>query len=167
LATNLETTLTDIVKMIEARTSTHGFIRSRLALRKRTERSTALIAFQSSTGSTKERLLFTVNLGILFHALLDGPLQQNPSVWDAHLRLRLGNLLPERSDKWWELTPGTDALALGANLTDAIEHQGVPYLEQFLVPEAMIALWETGVSPGLTDVQRLRFLERLKARLAS
>jgi len=87
---------------------------------------------------------------------------QKADVTDAHLRLRLGWLLPDPGDKWWELTLETDVGLLAKELAELLVTKAIPYLEGFLSTDVLIELWESGRSPGLTDVQRARFLSGLE-----
>lgn len=72
-----------------------------------------LIGFQKGAASSADRILFTVNLAVVCEALLepDQPLK-TATVWDGHLRERIGMLMPQRADHWWEITEGVDAQAL-------------------------------------------------------
>jgi hypothetical protein len=80
---------------------------------------------------------------------------------DAHLRERIGMLLPERPDKWWQIGSETDADALVSEVSRLIFEEAVPYLERYLETGALAKLWETGKSPGLTETQRMRYLARV------
>ena len=157
-------TLLSIARVVGATLSGHGFSRRGLTLLKRAGDSTALVNFQSSTSSSRERLKFTVNVGIKFARLLSEREQNSTSVWDSHLRWRLGELMPQRNDAWWETVPGDNMIALGNDMALLIEETALPIINRYLDPRAAVALWESGQSPGLTEVQRVRFLERLKDR---
>ena len=64
-----------------------------------------IIEFQRSVKSSREAILFTVNVGVVLGDLLEGGLSfvRKDSILNAHLRQRIGALLPERTDKWWLL----------------------------------------------------------------
>lgn len=76
---------------------THG-------LHKDAGRNVALIEFQRSQKTENEHVVFTVNVGILCGELSEEADFRKASVMDAHLWERLGFLLPEANDKWWEIT---------------------------------------------------------------
>lgn len=126
----------------------------------------ALIEFQRSTKNSDEQLVFTVNVGVIYGALLD-PERLNiesGTAMHAHLRQRLGMLLPlPKSNKWWVIDGGTDAGSLGSEIQDLIEKFAVPYLRQYVKTEAIRLLWESGRSPGITEGERARLLARLVA----
>jgi hypothetical protein len=163
MTTEPKAMLLDVARIVGTRLSAHGFTRRGLTLLKRTGESTGLVAFQSSTASSRQLLKFTVNVGIKFECLLSERERKSVSMWDSHLSWRLGSLLvPPRHDIWWEATPGDNVLALANDMAVLIEDAALPTIDTYLDPRAAIALWESGRSPGVTDFQRLRFLERLK-----
>jgi len=126
----------------------------------------ALVEIQKSRKSVKDKILFTVNLGIVCSELLklEDPNREPGKcrVVDAHLRLRLGMLLPGRRDKWWEITECTPESSLEQEVCQAVVESGVPYLEQYLKTHALLRLWESGESPGLTEGERLEALGKLR-----
>src|SRR5713101_6912488 len=99
-----------------------GFVRRGTTFRKVSHGNVAIIEFQRSTKSDRHELLFTINIGIVCGKLIEEeqpPLTRAGSV-DAHLRLRIGMLLPERSDKWWQITEETDRDRLLAEVSSLI-----------------------------------------------
>lgn len=159
---DLKTVLKNMVRTVATRLSVHGFAQRGLVLRKSAGRNIALIEFQLSDKTSKERVVFTINLGVVCSELSDGGASQKATAMDAHLRQRLGLLLPERADKWWEITAQTNVIALADELSTTLERSALPYLDEYLDSRTLIALWESGRSPGLTAVQRARFLDQLK-----
>jgi hypothetical protein len=143
-----------------------GFVRRGNALRKIGEENIGIIEFQKSVNDSKSKILFTVNLAVVCGALLDAEqstLAKAKSI-DAHLRQRIGMLMPGRPDKWWEVTNATDVDALATEVSDLIRNEGAPYINRYLSMSELVALWESGKSPGLTAVQRSRYLEKIKSR---
>jgi hypothetical protein len=43
---------------------------------------------------------------------------------------------------------------------------GAPYVMRYLGADALVGLWRSGQSPGLTETQRLRYLEKLGSQRA-
>lgn len=140
-----------------------GFQRQGFVFRLIKENNCGVVEFQQSVKSSEDVVLFTVNLGIVYGDLLSaGSFQiQKARAIDAHLRVRVGMLLPDRPDKWWEINVSTDCDSLIRELSALLLAEGSPYVKRYLDPEAVITLWESGQSPGLTAVQRNRFLTRL------
>lgn len=123
----------------------------------------ALIGFQKSLGSQASHILFTVNLGIVSGRLGRSPSArpgnaQGMSLSESHWSQRLGQLLPESTDKWWILEPTTDVARLAAEINSALQNLALPALEKYCSDSALRDLWISGVSPGLTNVQRLMYL---------
>ncbi|GAB2175296.1 DUF4304 domain-containing protein [Dongia sp. agr-C8] len=152
-----------VIDATAQRLSTSGFHRRGAILRKIIESNAAIIEFQKSGKTDRNTIFFTVNIGVVCGALLgkEGQSVTKSKNVDAHLRQRIGMLLPERPDKWWKIPGDTDADELAVEISNLIDRVAVPYLQQYLRTDALLDLWETGVSPGLTDTQRLRCLEKL------
>lgn len=126
-----------------------------------------MIQLQSSTETTQKSAKFTVNLGVLVPVLLDPERRdEQPSVVSAHWRMRIGELMPERTDYWWRASNEAEAASAAAQVVFALERFGLPALEQVATARALLNLWDSGVGPGLTERQRLRYLQELSERLA-
>jgi hypothetical protein len=163
---DLKAVFKNLVRTVATRLSVHRFVQRGNVLHKSVGSNVALIDFQLSDKTTKDRVVFTVNLGILCVGLLDeAERSRKTSVMDAHLRQRLGFLLPEGTDKWWQIDSHTNTIALADEISTALEKYALPYLDQYLDSHALIALWESGKSPGLTAGQRARLLDRLRAAM--
>jgi hypothetical protein len=141
-----------------------GFVQRGPVFRLLAHGNCGLIEFQRSDKSSEEILVFTVNLGVVCGELLDAGSSgaQKARIIDAHLRQRVGMLLPDRPDKWWEVTASTDRVSFVQEIVDLLMKKGAPYVESHLATKALLALWESGQSPGLTVFQRTRFISKLK-----
>jgi hypothetical protein len=73
-------------------------------------------------------------------------------------------LMPAHRDKWWEISESTAASALACEVSEVVANEGIPYVVRYLNVDELVALWESGKSPGLTKGQRLRCLEKLKSQ---
>ncbi len=165
MTANLKDIYNFVVASSAEKVSSLGFVRRGATLRKLSHGNAAIIEFQKSTKNDRHELQFTINIGIVCGKLIEEwrpPLARAGSV-DAHLRLRIGMLLPERFDKWWQITEETDRDRLVAEVSSLILDQAVPYLERYLDTNALVALWESGKSPGLTEMQRISYLALAKA----
>jgi len=140
-----------------------GYARRGSSLRKEANGNVAIVEFQKSSKSNAEAIVFTINLGIVCGRLLEGGESslKKVGIVDAHVRQRVGMLLADRPDKWWTIDPKTDANSLIEEISSLIEYEAAPYLDRHLNDDALVALWESGQSPGLTETQRLRYLTRL------
>jgi hypothetical protein len=155
-----------VVKTVAERLRPLGFSRRGTVLRIMGPGTSGLIEFQRSTKSSQDKLLFTVNLGVVCGDLLEASAADLPKsrAADAHVRQRIGMLLPDRPDKWWEIAAHTDADALSREIADLILDKAVPYIRQYLNVDSILELWESGQSPGLTNGQRVNLLAALKAK---
>jgi hypothetical protein len=75
-----------------------GFHRQGSILRIVRQGNAGIIEFQKSTKNTSDKILFTVNLAVISGALLepDQPSLEKARSADAHLRQRIGMLMPGR-----------------------------------------------------------------------
>ena len=129
-----------------------GFRKSGLNFSASRSGVTLLVNLQSSTGSSQDALKVTCNLSIRVDSLTDRP---GTSVWEAHWRERIGFFLPDPHDSWWECASDQDARQAGREIAALLEARALPTMEQLATPGALVALWSSGRSPGLTDRQRL------------
>jgi hypothetical protein len=107
--------------------------------------------------STWEILKITCNLGIVLRELGNDKL----GIWDAHWRKRIGSYMPEAQDHWWVCSTDIAATTAGHEIAALLEDQVFPEMEQLASLAAMVALWRSGRSPGLTDYQRIQYLSKL------
>lgn len=124
-----------------------------------------MVELQSTQDESGGHIAVTVNLGVFAPALLDADIRNyvRPSIPQAHWRERLGILMPERRDKWWSVECPEEALTVGAEIAVSVEEFGLAPLARIPSIAALKKIWEAGVSPGLSDYQRRRHLERLQA----
>ncbi len=153
----------EVLKCVAGKVKDAGFSGHGPVFRILREGNCGLIEFQKSQTNTEERLLFTVNVGIVCGSLLGEKSDklEKVRIIDAHISERLGMFLPERDDKWWEITSQTEVGFLAAELSELIVTKAVPYILSLINTSAIVSLWQSGKSPGLTKGQRLRFLSRL------
>jgi len=139
-----------------------GYVRRGSSLRKAANGNVAIVEFQKSSKNKADEILFTINLGVVNGRLLEaGKSSKGVGIVDAHIRQRIGMLLPGRPDKWWTIEPKTDANSLTGEISTLIERKAVPYLDRYLNDKLLVALWVSGQSPGLTETQRLKYLTKL------
>jgi len=154
----------EILALVDLALRSHGFKKRSQVFEAKRGNITLLISLQTSTKNAGHRTRFTVNLGLVCGDLVDHRVDvEKLQVEHAQLRIRLGRLLDPPGDKWWELTSSDGGVALGDEVASLLIHRGLPYLERFASYRALIELWESGQSPGLTEGQRLKYLAQLKA----
>jgi hypothetical protein len=135
----------------------HGFSKRGNQFQRAVRDTFHLIQLQKSQSSSADSIRATVNLAVSVNAIASAP----PSVIDAHVRCRIGSVMPETADVWWELSSTESAADIVRQVTDALERFGLPWLDSFQSSREVITTWQQGISPGLTDSQRQKFLGKL------
>jgi hypothetical protein len=161
---SLDARMNDIVKSVFASIKPFGFKRAGKIARLLVFNNSAILAFQRSRDSTTELIKFTINLAIVSGILYDQevkPLEKARDI-DGHLRQRIGALLPEHPDKWWVIEKTTDLQQIICELSDIVSEKAIPFLLRYVKTEELLALWESGQAPGLTEGARVRLLNELK-----
>jgi hypothetical protein len=128
-----------------------------------------LVNLQKSRSSDSRSVRATVNLGVFSFVVsrdctrpeLWSRSLNYPSVWDCHWRERIGFLMPQKSDRWWEAQSVEEAARAGEEIAAALTLHGLPALGEVASTDRLRALWERGNSPGLTDKQREEYLVAL------
>ena len=93
-----------------------------------------LVGLQGSRSNTAEIVRFTVNLAVISKATWkEGwrPWWGKPSATaqgPVGTYMRLGELMPQHHDVWWELTPDTHTATLAAEVVQAIKQFALPWL---------------------------------------
>jgi len=162
LSSTPASTYSRLVSHVARYLRSEGFLRKRQAFLLGRSDGWALVVFQKSRKSTQTEILFTINLGVVSRRLMefceDG--LGFPNIDDAHWRVRVGYLLPEKRDIWWTITPSTKYEHLLGEVESAL-NRSIAELKTYLNDEVLRDLWLAGISPGLTDLQRLMLLSVL------
>jgi uncharacterized protein DUF4304 len=145
-----------------------GFVKSGNLFRLVSSGNAALIAFRRSTSNTEERLAFTIDLAIVCGLLLESGDKgvARARVMDAHLRQRIGTFLPDKRDKWWEINDTTDEHFLVTEISALVCNTAVPYVIRCLETKELLAIWNSGLAPGITEGMRIKYLGKLQNSLA-
>jgi len=153
---------------LKASLKPHGYSKNGSTFRLRSNETVRVISLQSSTKSTSVFAKVTVNLGVHVLALQDPERpEKNPSVWSPHWNQRIGHLMPENRDIWWSIYSAQESVSVASEIARCVEQYGLPSLAQVATVKALRQLWESGRSPGLTEVQRIRHLQKLAHVVAS
>ena len=146
-----------------------GFSQSHSNFRHRADDNWAVINFQRSSSSTTVTPRFTINLGIYsavlakifpsFRMRTDASLK--PLVIDSHWRLRVGDLLPQNKDVWWQFT--SDPMeSCREEVDEYLTTLVIPTLQQYSSDAALRELWATGSLLGVdSEIVRLEYLSLL------
>jgi hypothetical protein len=160
----LQTKFKSVVLAVAAALKPHGFAKRGTKFR-RGEPNVQLIEFQRSISNDATSIKFTLNVGVVSaRALRHFDPEAEPakaSVLEAHLRERIGTLSDERTDRWWQIDNQSNEQAINSEIVDLVIHKILPWLEKYSTDEALVDLWKSGRSPGLTEGQRNRYLTAL------
>ena len=102
----------------------------------------ALLGFQKLRFGTRHDVMFTINLLACSHADWAALVEENPRygpnpVLGAHYEeplwsQRIGFLMPEPHDHWWQVLDDTDTDALADEVVGVLREYGVPALRAHL-----------------------------------
>jgi hypothetical protein len=160
----MNTIFEDFLKLIFQKIGPYGFHRKGSVFRKIETDFSSIIEFQKSRESTSRELKFTITLGVVSRLLIeDETAFLKAKCVDAHLTERLGGLIGSSGDRWWILRDKNGIEALVDDIGEILISVGVPYLEKYANKNGLTALWESGVSPGLTKIQADRLLKKIKS----
>jgi hypothetical protein len=123
-----------------------------------------LVNFQKSGKSMADIILFTVNVGTASGALLEffgNHAARVPSIEECHWRQRLGFLFPDSSDRWWHIETVTSPSALADEISNALLRLALPAIKKYMSDESLRDLWSSGNAPGITELERLKYLSVL------
>ncbi len=123
-----------------------------------------LVEIQRGKWSTKSSLELTVNLGVLSLELAKrtGRHEQGPQICFCHWSARLGELMPEQQDKWWEISSATQVPTVADEVVDALIQYGLPALSALDSTQSLKNFWESGRYGGLTEFLRDKYLDLLR-----
>lgn len=166
---SIEETFREVIVRAASHAKSHGFKRQGQTLRKIWGGNAAIIEFQRSRDNTSTSLRFTINIAIVCGLLIDQgytPIEKTKS-YNGHLIQRIGYVLPSKYDTWWEIDEMTRKDNIVSEILGVVLDYAVPFLEKHISNEAMIDLWSSGTSPGITDFQRQNLLDELIHKMRS
>lgn len=142
-----------------------GFKRKGPIIFTRTHDNFGVLHFQSSSASSKTEIVFTLNIGVII-GKLEGPREYNhllkhPSTIHAQIRERIGHLLPQKEDTWWKVSGAVDVPKLSKDVSRCVLEKAVPFVQHYMKIQNVVSAWEQGRSRGLTEGQRVVYLDRL------
>lgn len=112
-----------------------------------------LFKCRAARKSTKDVLVVTISLSIFSRIVAESVGKTRaPNIYDAHWRARIGSLLPDGSDKWWDVQSSDEAHLCGTEITRILTNRELPQMRGLASTDRLKSLWEEGTSPGLTDL---------------
>jgi hypothetical protein len=142
-----------------------GFRKTRTLFSSTVNDVVLFVQLQASTKSTKDFLVVTVNLGIFSRTVAErAGNTHEPNIHEAHWWQRIGMLMPEGKDKWWETSNEAEATLCASEITSVLANHALPEMQSLNSTDSLKSLWETGKSPGQTEHQRGQHLEALETK---
>lgn len=147
----------------------HAFRKQRHRFCRADREATLHLGVQSSQWNATDRARFTINLWSHLPAL-STPADEAMYSRVGHCGIRIGHLMPEHEDYWWEATNDGEVGAIAAHVASVVEHVAVPYLVRIATLEGVAE--HAGCFPGLAPsptepkARALRLLGREQEALA-
>src|SRR5215475_15381823 len=115
-----------ILAIMGADLKTAGFRKNKALFALQQNDTTLFVQLQSSTTSTKDVLVVTVNLGIFSRSVAESVGNTHaPNIYEAQWRARIGRFL-HGSDKWWEVRSEQEAEVCGLEMTKILIDKVLP-----------------------------------------
>jgi hypothetical protein len=117
--------------------------------------------FQVSQWGSREEGQFTVNVGVglpaVWEIMFDKPFPTNPATGQFPLSERIGLLMPERLDRWWQVDEATDLDEIADHVALCVQKSGLPFLDAWGSEASILSglrsdLHVPGLLPGLKDL---------------
>lgn len=137
----------------------------------------SVFAINLQTGS-RDPTRFTLNLGVhiprIYVLFTDKPQSEKPKYHECGVKERIGPLMPEKKDHWWEIDYGISLKKIGKEMVASLRDYGLPWMEAHLTPESAseflkdrVSIYSAAAALALGDreeaTRRLRqLLEHLK-----
>jgi Domain of unknown function (DUF4304) len=165
-------TYEEFLRQFSDRLKTAGFRRRGNTTARDTNGIWHLLTFQRSQKSSKDDILFTLNVGIASERLLrlfDVHSKGNPDVTVASIRLRIQDLLPpaDRNRDWWSVDTSSECEWLATEFGAYADELLLPFFETAGASD--IALRDyllSGAPSGLTRLERLMHASALQRMTA-
>jgi hypothetical protein len=152
----------------------HGFKKSQLQWNRIRGDFVDVVSVQEATYSTDESIAITINLGVFvpsfFAAIWTKPHKGFVKDADCTIRIRLGDLIQRKLygdalDQWWTLTDRVSLVAVGNEVSSAIEEFALPFLDSIDDYDAIAT--HLGRLTGSASKTPIHFLNRCLAEWKS
>ena len=148
-----------ILAQMQALLKPMGFRKTRTLFSADVNDVVLFVQLQSSSKSTKDFLVVTVNVGIFSRTVAEriGNTRE-PNINEAHWRQRIGMFMSQRRDKWWEISNEAEAKRCASEITSVLANHALPEMQRLNSTESLKSEWEAGKCHGLTDYLREQYL---------
>lgn len=141
-----------------------GFKRKGANLRRDIDGLVQTVNFQASSWGSAEAGSFTVNIGVTdveLLALWTGRHDTSPTQFCFPIGQRIGHLMPEGCDHWWDVGPGIDAAETQAAVAKALRDHVVPLFQLLSSRQALNEAMVGGFSDGPKPFVALKVLKAM------
>ncbi len=133
-----------LLKSLGFRKKGHHFFRA-------SKDATCHVRFQSSQWNSPDRSSFTLNLWTYLPALAiangEVIIVEPAKQIFAHCGTRIGHLLPQQEDYWWQISDPSEVPQIADEVRSAVEKYAIPYLEKAVTLQGISEL--SGYFPGV------------------
>lgn len=113
------------------------------------------IHFQASQWGTSHEGRFTINLNVtspaLYEAWIGKPLPANPATAAFPSACRIGKLLPQGLDQWWEVGEDTDIVCLSQQVCSILQGPAEEFFRRFPSLRSLALAIEAGTAWSATS----------------
>ena len=124
-----------------------------------------MVQFQKSAYGTKDAVRFTINVGVCSNRLRSffrpGRVGSPKSVYECHWYERVGWLLPEHQDTWWDVTAMTTPDDFAESIKHILSDIAIPTIMKFCADENLRDLWMNKLHTATLESDRLMYLSVL------
>ena len=135
-----------LLKELRPKLADYGFRRRSQNFVIESSQCWGVINFQKSLYSSAQEKRFTVNVAIAAKAVLrfyNEPDDKPPLHYKCHWEVRLGQLIPGRSDQWWTLSDRSSYSPIASEVENHIVELAVPMIRDHLTEEGLLELWNS------------------------
>jgi uncharacterized protein DUF4304 len=137
-----------LLKDLRLTLAEHGFRRNSQNFVIESSECWGVINFQRSLYSSAQQKRFTINIAIAAKRILrfyGEPEDKPPLHYKCHWEIRLGQLIPGQSDRWWTFPDESSYEPVLTEVTELIADRAVPVVKDHLTEEKLLALWGENV----------------------
>jgi hypothetical protein len=154
-----------LIATLETPLKSEGFIKKGETFYLYRNNNWGLINFQKSKSSSTEKISFTFNLGItstrLRKVINNVDIEVKPSIEDCHWKKRVGFMLSQKQDHWWQINDSTSLEHLFMEITTILKTLAIPEIDNHITDSSLEKEWLSGIAEGVTELQRYIYLTTL------
>jgi hypothetical protein len=124
------------------------------------------VQLQSSSRTTKDLLVVTVNLGIFSKTIAQavGNTHQ-PNILEGHWQERIGSFTPKGLDKWWEIHNEQEADSAGLEIAELLTNVTLPKMAALDSTEKLVEFWRSTNNSVLESFLYRKYFQGLANKL--